>query len=118
MLWPAVDADHAVCAGALLADPEAELGGDPDLAAHRLQRLAEQDLVLVWAVDLGRIEEIDADLDGAVQGGDRVLFRLPAIAEAHAHAAEPDRIDRKRSEFALFHRCVSCLRCGRDKARS
>jgi hypothetical protein len=93
VLGTAVDTGHAIRAGAFLQNPEAEFGGDRYLVAHRLQRLSEQDLVLVGAIDFRRVEEIDADLDGTMQGGDRVGFRLAAIDEAHAHAAEADGID-------------------------
>ena len=61
------------------------------------KRLAEQLLVLVGAIDFGRVEEGDADVDGAVQRRDRVLLRLAAIGEAHAHAAKADG---KHAEFS------------------
>ena len=48
--------------GPARVDVEAELGGDHDLVAHRLERLADQLLVVERAVDLGGVEERDAAL--------------------------------------------------------
>jgi hypothetical protein len=41
---------------------EAELGGDHDFVAHRLERLAHKLFVRVRTVDLGRVEEGDPEL--------------------------------------------------------
>ena len=43
---------------------EAELGGDHDLLAHRSKRFAHELFVRERPVDLGRVEEGDAALDG------------------------------------------------------
>ena len=89
-LGPAVpvDADLLVA-----VEAEAELGGDHDLVAPALERLAEQLLVLVRAISLGRVEEGAAKLDGAMQRGDRLAFVRRAIGLAHGHAAKTDRRD-------------------------
>ena len=57
-LGPAVEP-----AAVLAVEVEAELGGDHDLVAHRLERLADQLLVRERPVDLGGVEERDAAID-------------------------------------------------------
>ena len=47
---------------AVLVEGEPELGRDDDVVAHRLQRLADELLVVEGAVDLGGVEEGDAAL--------------------------------------------------------
>ena len=74
VLGPAVDVGADLLA---VLEAEAELGGDHHLVAPALQRAAEQLLVRVRAVDLGRVEEGAAELDGAVQRGDRLALRRP-----------------------------------------
>src|SRR5690606_38355962 len=74
----------------LIADGEAELGGDDHPVAEGLQPLADEDLVGEGAINLRRVEEVDAKLHGTVQGADRVRLLLTAIAVAHPHAAEAD----------------------------
>jgi hypothetical protein len=84
--------------------------------AHALQRLSDQHLVFVGPVNLGRVEEGDAELDGPVKRGDRLLFGLAAIGEAHAHAAEADGGNGQLgAEFALVHDGSPFKRC--DKHR-
>ena len=105
-----------ICSGRLLsADPlrpalgvelEPELGGDHHLAAERRERLAHQLLVGEGAVDFRRVEEGDAALDGRADQRDHLcLVGGRAVAEAHAHAAEPEGGDFQAavSEFALLH---------------
>nr|BFE73389.1 hypothetical protein GCM10020092_066900 [Actinoplanes digitatis] len=81
---------HAVRAAA--ADVEAELGGDDDPVAQRLEGLADQLLVDVGAVDLGGVEERDAGLDGATQDADHLVAvaGVRPVCLAHAHAAEAE----------------------------
>ena len=89
----------------------AEFGGDHDLVAHRLKRLADDLLVGVGTVGLGGIEEGDAELVRLPQEGDRVgLLHRRAIGEVQSHAAEADRGDFEAafSEFALLHCPCSC----------
>jgi hypothetical protein len=43
----------------------------------------------VRAVDVGGVEEIDAELDGAVDGGDRLAVVAGSIEVGHPHAAKP-----------------------------
>jgi hypothetical protein len=67
---------------------DAEFGREHDLIAAVPDRAADQFLVPPHAVDVGRVEEGDALLDGTM---DRInTFRLAAwpIELAHAHAPE------------------------------
>src|SRR5207247_11008743 len=41
------------------------------------------------AVDVGRIEEVDAELERAMDGGDGLGVIAAAVEVGHAHAAEP-----------------------------
>ncbi len=74
-----------------LSDTPPELRGDEHLIALPLQRAAEQLLVREWSVHLGRVEEGDTELDGAVDGGDRLALVGGAVRLAHPHAAESER---------------------------
>ena len=85
---------------------EPELGGDHHLPAEGGQRFAHQLLVRERAVDLGGVEEGDAALDGRPDQRDHLLLvRGRAVAEAHAHAAEPEGRDLQAavSQCALLH---------------
>jgi hypothetical protein len=103
----------AVALGAdLLAVLEAkpELGGDHHLVAPPLERPAEQLLVGERAVDLGRVEERAAQLDGAMQRGDRLALVGRAVGLAHAHAAQTDRryFQPLSPQFAFGHSHDGC----------
>ena len=92
----------------LRIDVEAELGGDHHLVAEGRERLAHQLLVRERAVDLGGVEEGDAALDGRPDQRDHLLLvGRRAVAEAQAHAAEPDGRD---FQVRCFQVCASaCL---------
>ena len=69
---------------------DAELGGDDDLVPVRPERLADEDLVRVRAVNVGGVEERDTERDGAMDGGDGFgLVGLP-VELGHAHASEAE----------------------------
>jgi hypothetical protein len=74
VLRTTIDAD----VGAARIELEAELRGDDDAitrtGAEGLERTREQLLVLVRPVRLGRVEERAPELDGAVDGGDRLVL--------------------------------------------
>jgi hypothetical protein len=100
----AVSANHHLVGRLGGVDAEAELGGDDHLVAHRFQRLAEEDFVLVGAVDLCRIKQRDAEIDGAVQRIDRRRLVVGGtIGMAHAHAAEAEGGNVERAEMSVFH---------------
>src|SRR5207244_5876444 len=70
---------------------EPELGGDHNLPAEGSEGFAHQLLVREGAVNFGGVEDRDATLHSLADQGDPVLFvHGRAVAEAHAHAAEPE----------------------------
>src|SRR3546814_12576838 len=73
-----------------------------------LDSAANQLFIVPRPVNLGSVEEGDAEIDGAVDGGDRFILAGLAVhvgADAsHRHAAEAKRGDLERlSEPAVFH---------------
>ena len=106
-------ATSRICSGRL-SRPDAARSRDlvkPNLVAittlfaDRLQRLADQLLIGVRAIDLGGVEEGDAALDG---GADQLMpacFSAPGRSRAQPHAAQADGGDFQPafSECALLH---------------
>jgi hypothetical protein len=87
-------------------DIEAELGCDDNLAAEGRKALAHEFFVVERAVDLSRVKEGDATLDGGTEKRDcLVLFREGLVAKGHAHASEAEGGDFKIvfPKFAFFH---------------
>src|SRR5581483_6403742 len=84
---------------------EAELRRDHDPVADRLERFADELLVVERAVDLRGVEERDAALDRGPDQGDSLLPRRDRReALAQPHAAEPERGDLEAlSESAARH---------------
>src|SRR5215471_5397701 len=62
-----------------------ELGSKENFVAAVANGLADQDLVVAVAVDIGSIQEIDAQFDGAMDCGDRFGVVARAIKFRHAH---------------------------------
>jgi hypothetical protein len=60
------------------------------LIAFSLYRAANELFVRVRPVHVGRIEEVDTELECAVDGGDRFVVVAAAVELAHSHAAKPD----------------------------
>ena len=71
----------------LRVDGEAELGGENDIVAASLDGAPDQPFVLERAVDLGGVEEVDAELERPVDGCDRLRLIGDAVGPAHTHAA-------------------------------
>jgi len=95
----AVDADPAAVGVALVA----ELGGELDLVAAAGDRLADELLVGEGPVHVGRVEEGDAQVEGAVDGPDAGGLVAGAVELRHPHAAEAEGGDlegRVRTESA------------------
>ncbi len=86
------DGGHHVAPGAAalhrpVTHAHAEFGGDDHLVAAARQGPPEELLALpANAIDVRRIEEVDAELDGAVDNGLR-LFGVAAAAEVVAAQA-------------------------------
>jgi hypothetical protein len=70
--------------------PDAELGGQHHLVAAVLDGPADELLVVPAAVHVGGVEEVDAEVEGAVDDRDGLLLVALAVELGHAHAAEPE----------------------------
>ena len=82
---------------------DAELGGDDDPVAPALDRLADEDLVGVRAVDVGRVEERDPEIERAVDRRDAFGFVGRAVELGHAHAAETEGGHGEGAEMTHVH---------------
>src|SRR5271163_3381364 len=91
-------------------EAKTKLGGDYDLVAPPLESPSEQLLVCARTIDLGRVEEVASQFDGAMQCGDRFSLVRRTVGLAHAHATETDRrhLEALAAKFASAHRhgCV------------
>jgi alcohol dehydrogenase class IV len=85
----AVDADPAAVLPALVA----ELRRQHDLVAAVGDRAADEQLVGERPVHVGGVQEVHAELDRAVDGGDRLVLVGAPVELGHAHAAEADGRD-------------------------
>src|SRR5207244_2790253 len=74
----------------VVAAHDAELGGDDDLVAPAADGAPAQLVVGVGAVHVGGVEEGDAEVERAVDGGDRLAVVVRAVELRHPHAAEAD----------------------------
>src|SRR6185369_17515234 len=83
----------------------AELGGQDHLVALALQGAAQQLLALAPAVEIGGVEEVDAEVQRAVDHRDGLRVVSLAVDVRHGHAAEADGGDRQCAlpECALLH---------------
>jgi hypothetical protein len=86
---------RAICplrtAAAVGIDIESELGGDHQLFAEGLKRLADKFFIGEGAVYLCCVEKSDAAFDGGVEESDHLmLFRERFVRKAQAHATEAE----------------------------
>ena len=90
----------------------AELRREDDVVAAVLDRPADELLVGEGAVDLGGVDERDAEVERAVDGADRlgVVGARAGVRAGHAHAAEADASDVEGSEVDVLHGGVSSVR--------
>jgi hypothetical protein len=115
VLRPAVGAGDS-----LSFEAKAELAGDHDLVAPAFERAAQQLFVGQGAVHLRGIEEGDAELDGAVDGGYGFSVIGHAVGLAHPHAAEPEGryLESLASELAGWEHAASFRRNHRTGAKA
>ena len=85
--------------------PQAHLGGDNDRFGPTLQRLAQRLLGLAVAVGRGHVEEGDAEVEGAVNGGDGLLFGggSPDLTDAAASESGAGDGQAGASKLRVFH---------------
>src|SRR3954451_478831 len=76
----------------VVAHPAVELGGEDDVVATALERLADDRLGLAVGVDVGGVDEVDAGVEGAADDPDAVGVVGVAVAAEH-HGAEGQRAD-------------------------
>ena len=81
-------------------DPETEFRRDDEVAASARDGAADQLLVVVRTIDLGGIEEGDAQFAGAMDRGDGLCVVALPIGRGHAHAAEAEGGDGEVAEAA------------------
>ena len=87
---------------------EAELGGEHHLVAAALDGTADEFLVDVRAVDLGGVDEGDAEIESAMDGANRfvVVGSGAGVAVGHAHGSQPDARDFEVAELRVLHECL------------
>jgi len=81
---------------ALPAEGDAALGREDHLVPPVRDRAADDPLVLTEAIDVGGVDQRDAEFERAVDRGDRLglvhravnTARLPTVRAAHAHTAQ------------------------------
>ena len=98
---------------------QTELGGDDDVVAAAGDGLADDFLAVEGAVDLRGVDVGDAQVQGAVDGADRLgvvdgAFR--GVGAGHGHGAETDTGDIQGAQVCVLHDVV-VLRCGRVGTR-
>jgi hypothetical protein len=78
------------------APDEAALGGDDQAGGIGVERLLDQELVVVRAVDVSGVDQVDPGLDDTAQHADRVVVirvRSPYLVAGQLHGAVADAAD-------------------------
>ena len=104
--WP------GCCRGAQTAAgvrDHAELGRQHDLVAAALEGPADEFLVDERAVDLGGVEQGDAQIQRPVDGADglRVIGAGAGVARRHPHGAQTDTATVQVPQLDMLHRLLS-----------
>ena len=94
--------------GAVIAAHIAELRGQDHLIAAAADGASDQLFVPEGAVHIGRVEEVAAEVESAVDGGDRRRVVVGAVKLGHPHATEADGGDREAGTAG----CAGCPRLG------
>jgi hypothetical protein len=81
--------------GSQIIHDEPALGSERDLVAASGQCPADERLVVTIAVDIGRVEQGDTQIDRLMNSRYRLVLVTPGlgIGPAHAHATQPNRAD-------------------------
>jgi hypothetical protein len=85
---------------------EAELRRNHDMIANRSERFADELFVRERPVRFGRVEEIDAFINGRANDADAITWTgSRAVSEADPHAPEAERRDFQSAcaQHALLH---------------
>ena len=88
---------------------ETELRRQDDVVAAVLDGLADELLVGEGAVDLGGVDEGDAQVERPVDGADGlgVVGARAGVGGGHAHGAETDAADVECPEIDVLHDCLA-----------
>ena len=86
-------------------DAPRELGGEDVLVAVALDRPPDELLVGHRPVELGRVEEVDPELQRALDRRDGLALVGRAVEGRHPHAPQAEGGDLERSELARVHCC-------------
>ena len=102
MLAGLLSSCHGPAAG---VGDEPELGGEHHVVAAALDGPADEFLVDVRAVDLGGVDEVDAEVERAVDGADGfgVVGAGAGVAVRHAHCAKADARYCQVAESCVLH---------------
>src|SRR5215469_332729 len=97
----------AVVGGVRIADTK--LGRDHYFLAARAERLGERLLRCTETVRFGRVETVDALINGAADGLDEFRLLDAAVAPAYLPAPDSDRrnLDSRFAKLPIFHRAAS-----------
>jgi hypothetical protein len=82
----------------------AELRRQHDVLAPVANRASDELLVRERPVHVSRVEKIHAEIERAMNRGDRLRVVVRAVELRHSHAAEADGRDGERAKLALLHR--------------
>jgi hypothetical protein len=105
---PAVHAEEAAVGAAHVA----ELRRNDDVGAAAGERAPYELLVGADAIDVGRIEKVDAEVERATDRRDRLGLVAAAVEIGHSHAAETERRHLEpRTELPLVHDASACPGC-------
>src|SRR6186997_579863 len=104
MLSRAIEgADGGHVAGFSVIHAASELRRDHVLGALALDGTPYQLLVGQRSVELRGVDEVDTELEGALDRRGRFLLVGRAVERGHTHAAETDRGDVERSKVSMLH---------------
>ena len=87
-----------------------QLCGQDDVVAPAGERLADDLLRFAGGVDVGRVDEVEAGVEGGMDDADALVV-VPIAEPAEHHRAEAQRadLDACRAERAVPHGCSPCL---------
>jgi hypothetical protein len=83
---------------------DAELGGELHLIAPSGDAPADEHLVVAGPVDVGGVKEGDAEVEGAMDGGDRLIPVTGTVPLTHSHAAKALGRDSEVTQLGGVHR--------------
>lgn len=87
---------------------QAELGGQHHLIPPAPQGASQKFFVDIGAVNLGRVDQGDTQVDGAMNGANRfgVVAAGAGVGHRHTHRPQPEAADLQIGEMSLLHRPI------------